>query len=134
MRYTNSLFFLGDRATQTYISPSDTIMSPATQKLAAFKHKHMGKGSDHLFIPKHFQDSLEPIASSSSLTALGDRSDKEPRTDCDAAANSSNATKPRSLFAATASKNHSNASAATSQSMFADISKPSDLEPEQGGS
>jgi hypothetical protein len=33
-----------DRMQQTYISPSDTIMSPATQKLAAFKNKHMGKG------------------------------------------------------------------------------------------
>jgi hypothetical protein len=28
----------------TYISPSDNIMSPATQKLAAFKTKHLGKG------------------------------------------------------------------------------------------
>jgi len=27
-----------------YISPSDNIMSPATQKLAAFKTKHLGKG------------------------------------------------------------------------------------------
>jgi hypothetical protein len=26
---------------QTYVSPSDTIMSPATQKLAAFKNKHI---------------------------------------------------------------------------------------------
>ncbi|KAF2418920.1 hypothetical protein EJ08DRAFT_48109 [Tothia fuscella] len=26
---------------QTYISPSDTIQSPATQKLAAFKNKHI---------------------------------------------------------------------------------------------
>jgi hypothetical protein len=29
------------RNQQTYISPSDTIMSPATQKLAAFKNKHI---------------------------------------------------------------------------------------------
>ena len=29
---------------KTYISPSDNIMSPATQKLAAFKNKHMAKG------------------------------------------------------------------------------------------
>jgi Spo12 family protein len=35
---------LHNRMQQTYISPSDTIMSPATQKLAAFKNKHMGKG------------------------------------------------------------------------------------------
>ena len=28
----------------TYVSPSDYIMSPATQKLAAFKTKHLGKG------------------------------------------------------------------------------------------
>lgn len=35
---------LVNRMQQTYISPSDTIMSPATQKLAAFKNKHMGKG------------------------------------------------------------------------------------------
>jgi hypothetical protein len=28
----------------TYVSPSDNIMSPATQKLAAFKTKHLGKG------------------------------------------------------------------------------------------
>ena len=27
-----------------YVSPSDNIMSPATQKLAAFKNKHLGKG------------------------------------------------------------------------------------------
>ena len=32
------------RIQQTYISPSDGILSPATQKLAAFKSKHMGKG------------------------------------------------------------------------------------------
>jgi len=32
------------RTQQTYISPSDGILSPATQKLAAFKSKHMGKG------------------------------------------------------------------------------------------
>jgi hypothetical protein len=29
------------RNQQTYVSPSDTIMSPATQKLAAFKNKHI---------------------------------------------------------------------------------------------
>ena len=29
---------------QSYISPSDTIQSPATQKLAAFKNKRMAKG------------------------------------------------------------------------------------------
>jgi hypothetical protein len=29
------------RHQQTYVSPSDTIMSPATQKLAAFKNKHI---------------------------------------------------------------------------------------------
>jgi hypothetical protein len=28
-------------ATQTYVSPSDTIQSPATQKLAAFRTKHL---------------------------------------------------------------------------------------------
>ncbi|KAF2404164.1 hypothetical protein EJ06DRAFT_526260 [Trichodelitschia bisporula] len=28
---------------QTYISPSDTIMSPATEKLAAFKNKRLSK-------------------------------------------------------------------------------------------
>ena len=33
-----------NRIQQTYISPSDTILSPATQKLAAFKNKHLGKG------------------------------------------------------------------------------------------
>jgi hypothetical protein len=32
------------RMHQTYISPSDTIMSPATAKLAAFKNKHLSKG------------------------------------------------------------------------------------------
>ncbi len=32
------------RVQPTYISPSDGILSPATQKLAAFKSKHMGKG------------------------------------------------------------------------------------------
>jgi len=32
------------RIQSTYISPSDGILSPATQKLAAFKSKHMGKG------------------------------------------------------------------------------------------
>jgi hypothetical protein len=32
------------RMHQTYISPSDTIMSPATAKLTAFKNKHLGKG------------------------------------------------------------------------------------------
>jgi hypothetical protein len=39
---TNQLAFSNQ---QTYISPSDTIMSPATQKLAAFKNKHI-KGYD----------------------------------------------------------------------------------------
>lgn len=29
---------------RTYISPSDGILSPATQKLAAFKSKHIAKG------------------------------------------------------------------------------------------
>jgi hypothetical protein len=29
------------RNQQAYVSPSDTIMSPATQKLAAFKNKHI---------------------------------------------------------------------------------------------
>jgi hypothetical protein len=28
-------------ASQTYVSPSDTIQSPATQKLAAFRTKHL---------------------------------------------------------------------------------------------
>lgn len=32
------------RNQQTYISPSDTIQSPATQKLAAFKNRHLGRG------------------------------------------------------------------------------------------
>ncbi|KAF2095062.1 hypothetical protein NA57DRAFT_79551 [Rhizodiscina lignyota] len=32
-----------DKTQQTYISPSDTIMSPASQKLAAFKNKHIAK-------------------------------------------------------------------------------------------
>ncbi|KAJ4366902.1 hypothetical protein N0V83_007431 [Neocucurbitaria cava] len=31
--------------TQPYVSPSDEIMSPATQKLQAFKHKHAMKKS-----------------------------------------------------------------------------------------
>lgn len=31
------------RAQQTYISPSDNIQSPATQKLNAFKSKQMSK-------------------------------------------------------------------------------------------
>jgi hypothetical protein len=35
---TNQLAF---RNQQAYISPSDTIMSPATQKLAAFRNKHI---------------------------------------------------------------------------------------------
>lgn len=32
---------LQSRNQQTYVSPSDTIQSPATQKLAAFKNKHI---------------------------------------------------------------------------------------------
>ncbi|KAF2253833.1 hypothetical protein BU26DRAFT_548203 [Trematosphaeria pertusa] len=31
--------------TQQYVSPSDEIMSPATQKLNAFRHKHVAKKS-----------------------------------------------------------------------------------------
>ncbi|KAF2666241.1 hypothetical protein BT63DRAFT_428018 [Microthyrium microscopicum] len=41
---TNTMLLLANRLQNTYISPSDTIQSPATQKLAAFKNKHMGKG------------------------------------------------------------------------------------------
>jgi hypothetical protein len=31
------------RSQQTFVSPSDSIMSPASQKLAAFKSKHIAK-------------------------------------------------------------------------------------------
>jgi hypothetical protein len=34
------------RNQQAYISPSDTIQSPATQKLAAFKNKHIKRYGD----------------------------------------------------------------------------------------
>jgi hypothetical protein len=42
--------FLARMHQHTYVSPSDNIMSPATQKLAAFKNKHLGKGSVHILL------------------------------------------------------------------------------------
>ena len=34
---------LANRAKQIYVSPSDTIMSPCTAKLSAYKSKQFGK-------------------------------------------------------------------------------------------
>ncbi|KAF1985936.1 hypothetical protein K402DRAFT_463941 [Aulographum hederae CBS 113979] len=36
---------VGEGAQQPYISPSDNILSPATQKLAAFRGRNLGKGA-----------------------------------------------------------------------------------------
>lgn len=78
------------KSAPNYVSPSDTIMSPATQKLAAFKNKHMAKR----------------YVAMSRLHFWGGTS-----TDVDCSS------KPRSLFAQTATKN----AAASGEGMFADI-------------
>jgi Spo12 family len=88
-------------------------MSPATQKLAAFKHKHMGKGSDRLFVP-HFPHNLQAVQVMESADV----------NVTDSAVVDSSATKPRSLFAATAARNLSNATSGAT--MFQDIEKNKD--------
>ncbi|CAF9904751.1 hypothetical protein IMSHALPRED_000163 [Imshaugia aleurites] len=41
-----------DRAKQVYISPSDTIMSPCTAKLSAYKSKQFGKAKPQSLFAK----------------------------------------------------------------------------------
>jgi hypothetical protein len=40
---TNCWLHWSNRGKQTYISPSDTIMSPCTAKLSAYRSKQVGK-------------------------------------------------------------------------------------------
>jgi len=90
------------RNQQTYISPSDTIMSPATQKLAAFKNKHI----------KAYTFPYTLYERMTSLTW-------------------DDSTKPQSLFAKTASKNV-NAATASGQMFADIVPRSADINKEDG--
>ncbi|OAL51315.1 hypothetical protein IQ07DRAFT_586851 [Pyrenochaeta sp. DS3sAY3a] len=54
---------------QQYVSPSDEIMSPATQKLQAFKHKHaMKKSKPQTLFKKTSTKNFESSKGSSDLS------------------------------------------------------------------
>ncbi|KAL9118433.1 MAG: hypothetical protein Q9187_005021 [Circinaria calcarea] len=48
-----------DKSKQTYISPSDTIMSPCTAKLSAYKSKHFMKAKPQSLFAKTSSKNLE---------------------------------------------------------------------------
>ncbi|MCJ1476923.1 hypothetical protein MMC13_005592 [Lambiella insularis] len=56
----------------TYISPSDTIMSPTTQKLAGMRQKRILKGSkpQSLFAKTSSKNMLSPQSTASSTSGL----------------------------------------------------------------
>ncbi|EUC49018.1 hypothetical protein COCMIDRAFT_2086 [Bipolaris oryzae ATCC 44560] len=59
---------LDDKQESKYVSPSDDIMSPATQKLQAFKTKHaMKKSKPQTLFKKASSKSLEASKGSGSL-------------------------------------------------------------------
>ncbi|MCJ1303574.1 hypothetical protein MMC08_006384 [Hypocenomyce scalaris] len=57
-----------EKAQQTYISPSDTIMSPCTAKLSAYKSKHFMKAKPQSLFSK---TSSKNIAASSAKDPFG---------------------------------------------------------------
>ncbi|USP78699.1 hypothetical protein yc1106_05973 [Curvularia clavata] len=76
---------LNDKQDQKYVSPSDDIMSPATQKLQAFKTKHaMKKSKPQTLFKKTSSKNLEANKASGTLMFADIPKGDEARADVQA--------------------------------------------------
>ncbi|QDS70365.1 hypothetical protein FKW77_009065 [Venturia effusa] len=64
-------------SSQTYVSPSDTIQSPATQKLAAFRTKHIKAAKPRSLFAKTTAKNAGDLASTSTSTTSSQESQKD---------------------------------------------------------